>query len=435
MKKLIIRGGRVVDPYSGTDEKLDILIQDGRVRKLEKKLDAGLREAKTIDARGKIVAPGFIDLHTHLREPGREDKETILTGTKAACHGGFTSVLCMPNTTPPIDDESVVRFVIRQQEQAGFARVYAVGAITKGLAGRELTEIGHLVGAGVVAISDDGNSLMNSELMRRALEYATMFGIPIISHCEDVSLTAAGVMNEGYYSTLFGMRGAPAVAEQVMVARDIILAEYTRAHIHITHVSSKGSVELIRRAKERGVRVTSDTAPHYFTLNDSMLRDYNPNLKINPPLRSLEDVEAIKDGLKAGTIDAIATDHAPHTQAEKEVEFDAAPSGIVGLETALGLVLKELVEPGVLSLPDAIRKLTFSPAEIVNLPGGRLQKGSPADITVFDPRPTWVCEPSDFLSKSKNSPFKGWTLRGKVECVLVGGKPVIEDGEVTSSTA
>jgi dihydroorotase len=435
MKKLLIRGGRVVDPHSGTDEKLDIFIQNGRVRKIGKKLDAGLKQVKTVNARDQIVAPGFIDLHTHLREPGREDKETILTGTKAACHGGFTSVLCMPNTTPPIDDESVVRFVIRQQERAGFARVYPVGAITKGLAGRELTEIGHLVGAGVVAISDDGNSLMNSGLMRRALEYATMFGIPIISHCEDMSLTAAGVMNEGYYSTLFGMRGAPTAAEQVMVARDIILAEYTRSHIHITHVSCKGSVECIRRAKQRGVMVTSDTAPHYFTLNDSMLRDYNPNLKINPPLRSLEDVEAIKDGLKDGTIDAIATDHAPHTQAEKEVEFDAAPSGIVGLETALGLVLKELVEPGVLGLPDAIKKLTSSPSTIVNLPGGKLQEGSSADITIFDPRPTWVCDPSQFLSKSKNSPFKGWTLSGKVNYVLLGGEVVVEAGEIASSTA
>lgn len=435
MKKFIIKGGRVIDPYYGLDEKRDIFIQNGRVKKLEKRIDISSKGVKIVNASDKVVTPGFIDLHTHLREPGREDEETILTGTKAASHGGFTSVLCMPNTDPPIDDESVVRFILKQQEQAGYARVYPVGAITKGLMGEELTEIGHLVGAGVVGISDDGNSVMNSELMRRALEYSRMFGIPVISHCEDLLLTAGGVMNEGYYSTLFGLRASPPIAEEVMVARDIILAEYTRSHIHITHVSTGGSVELIRRAKERGVRITSDTAPHYFTLNESMLRDYNPNLKINPPLRSLEDVEAIKDGLRDGTIDAIATDHAPHTQAEKEVEFDLAPPGIVGVETALGLVLKELVDPGVLSLPDAIGKLTSSPSRIVSLPGGKLKIGSPADITIFDPRSVWICEPSKFVSKSKNSPFKGWTLKGKVEHVFVDGEPVIREGGVVSPTA
>lgn len=433
MKKFIIKGGRIIDPSSGIDKELDILIQDGQVRKIGKNISS--KAVRIIDATSKVVTPGFIDLHTHLREPGREDQETILTGTKAASSGGFTSVLCMPNTHPAIDDESVVRYILKKQEEAGFARVYPVGAITKGLRGEELTEVGYLVSAGVVGISDDGNSVMNSELMRRALEYASMFGIPVISHCEDVQLTADGVMNEGYYSTLFGMRGAPAVAEEAMVARDIILTEYTGSHLHITHVSTKGGVELIRRAKKGGVKVTSDTAPHYFSLNDSMLKNYDPNLKINPPLRSLEDVNAVKEGLQDGTIDAIATDHAPHSQAEKELEFDLAPSGIVGLETALGLVLKELVEPGILSLVDAIGKLTSSPAQIVNLPGGRLKVGSPGDITIFDPGTTWVCEPSKFKSKSRNSPFKGWTLKGKVEYVFVNGEPVVEKGDVVSSTA
>lgn len=433
MSKFIIKNGRVIDPSSGIDEELDILVEDGKVTKLAK--DIVSKRARVIDAKDKVVTPGFIDLHTHLREPGREDEETILTGTKAASSGGFTSILCMPNTDPAIDDNSVVRYILKKREEAGFSKVYPVGAITKGLKGEELAEIGHLVKAGVVGISDDGNSVMNSELMRRALEYAKMFGIPVISHCEDVYLTADGVMNEGYYSTKFGMRGVPAVAEEAMVARDIILAEYTRSHLHITHVSTKGSVELIRRAKERGLKITSDTAPHYFTLNDSMLKNYDPNLKVNPPLRSLEDVEAVKEGLKDGTIDAIATDHAPHTQAEKELEFDLAPSGIVGLETALPLVLKELVEPGVLSLPDAIGKITSSPALIVNIPPGRLQIGSPADITIFDLNHRWVCDPSKFESKSKNSPFEGWTLKGKVDYVFVDGVLVVKKGKVVSVTA
>jgi len=432
MNIFIISGGRVIDPATGVDEELDILIQDGQIRKVAKRVVA--KGARIIDAKDKVVTPGFVDIHTHLREPGREDEETVLTGTRAASVGGFTSILCMPNTDPVIDDESVVRFIVRKQEEAGFSRVYPVGAITKGLRGEELAEIGHMVKAGAVAISDDGNSVMNAEIMRRALEYTKMFRIPVVAHCEDTHLTAGGVMNEGYYSTLYGMRGVPAAAEEAMVARDIILTEFTGSHLHVAHVSTKGSIELIRRAKERGVRVTADTAPHYFTLNDSMLKDYDTNLKVNPPLRSAEDVQEVKQGLRDGTIDSIATDHAPHTQTEKEMEFDVAPSGIVGLETALSLVLRELVEPGVLSLADALGKLSFRPAGVVNLPFGTLRTGSPADVTVFDPQREWVCDPAKFFSKSKNSPFKGWKFRGTIEYLFVNGSLTVEDGRLVSST-
>ncbi len=435
MRKLIIRGGRVLDPSSGFDGEASILVEGNRIAKIAKRIQPRGRRIQILDASGRVVTPGFIDLHTHLREPGREDQETVRSGTRAAVSGGFTSVLCMPNTSPPIDDESVARFVLKKQEEAMFARVYPVGAITKGLAGEELSEIGHLVRAGAVAVSDDGHSVMNAALMRRALEYSMMFHIPVVSHCEDLNLTAGGVMNEGIHSTLFGMRGVASIAEEVMVARDILLAEYTGAHIHIAHVSTRGSVELIRTGKARGIRVTCDTAPHYFTLNDSMLRSYDTNLKINPPLRSEEDVAAIKSGLKDGTIDAVATDHAPHTQEEKEVEFDQAPPGIVGLETALGLVLTELVEPGIMDLPEAVAKLTFSPSRVIGLPVGTLAVGSPADLTIFDPHHSWVCEPSEFKSKSRNSPFKGRLLKGRVDHVLVDGRLAMKDGELISATA
>lgn len=417
---LAITGGRVIDPETGMDKIADLYIRDGVIQSVEK----GKRKFKArqiIDAKGKIVAPGLIDMHTHLREPGREDEETIYTGSCAAVAGGFTSICCMPNTHPPIDNQETVKFIYQKAKEAK-CKIYCIGCVTKGQKGEELTEINDLVQAGAVAISDDGLPITNALVMRNALEYSKMFDLPVISHCEEPSLSSGGVMHEGFVSTELGMSGIPSIAEEIMVARDIKLAEFTGAKIHIAHVSTEGSVESIRQAKKKGIKITCEATPHHFTLTHEVIKSFDTNAKVNPPLRTQKDVEAIKKGLKDGTIDCIATDHAPHSIEEKDVEFDFAPPGLVGLETALGLVVTELIEKKVLSWAQAIAKLTINPASILKLQGGRLKTGYPADVVIIDPQAEWTVEPSKFQSKSKNSPFGGRKLKGMVVCTIVEGK-------------
>ena len=413
------------------DEVTDILIEDGKIKEIN--AECGMRNAefRTIDVSGKVVVPGLIDLHTHLREPGREDEETIATGTRAAAKGGFTTICCMPNTQPVIDNPSVVRFILEKAGREGLVNVLPVGSISKNLGGKELSEIGQMVEEGAVAISDDGQGLANSDLMRRALEYVKRFDIPVISHCEDSYLSKDGCVNEGYISTVLGLPGIPGAAEEVMVARDIILAQLTNSRLHIAHLSTVRSVELVRQAKKQDVKVTAEAAPHHFTLTEEAVRNFDTNTKVNPPLRTFEDVEGIKKGLADGTIDCIATDHAPHTQAEKELEYGLAPFGMIGLETALSLVLTELVSKGVLSLPEAIAKLTINPAKVLGLNQGRIKEGAAADMTVIDLEKEWTVKEDEFLSKSKNSPFIGLQLKGKAVMTIVGGKVVMEDEKIS----
>lgn len=419
-----ITGGRVIDPESRLDRIADIFVQDGLIKEISpRKTTTRIGAKEVIDAKGKIVVPGLIDMHAHLREPGREDEETIYTGSCAAVAGGFTSVCCMPNTEPPIDNQEAVKFVYAKAKEAK-CKIFCVGAVTKAQKGEELTEILDLVQAGVVAISDDGKPVSNSQMMRNALEYCKMFNLPIISHCEDLNLSSCGVMHEGFVSTSLGMNGIPSVAEEVMVARDLKLAEFTGGGVHIAHVSTQGSVDLIREAKKRGIKVTCEATPHHFTLTDEAVKTFDTNAKVNPPLRTRKDVEAIKKGLKDGTIDSIATDHAPHSVEEKEVEFDFAPFGMVGLETALGLVVTELVNRKILTWPQAIAKLTINPSRILNLKGGRIKRDFPADLTIIDPKASWIVNPSQFKSKSKNSPFSGKKLWGRVCYTIVDGKIV-----------
>jgi dihydroorotase len=368
-----------------------------------------------------LVVPGLIDMHVHLREPGYEYKETIATGTAAAKAGGFTSVCCMPNTKPVNDSRAVTEFILSQAAKEGSVNVFPVGAITKGSAGQELAEMAELRDAGCVAVSDDGKPVMSAAVMRRAMEYSTIFGIPVISHCEDASLSAGGVMSEGFVSTELGLRGIPPAAEDVMVARDVALAELTGCRLHIAHVSTAGAVRIIRDAKSRGVKVTAETCPHYFTLTDDAVRGYNTMAKMNPPLRTAADAAAVKQGLADGTIDVIATDHAPHARDEKSVEFDVAPFGIVGLETALGLSLA-LVHEGVLSLADLLRKFTVNPAAILGIAKGTLSVGADGDVTIIDPRGEWKVDPSQFHSRSKNTPFEGFVLKGKAVRTIVAGR-------------
>ena len=421
---LLIKGARVIDPASRLDGTRDIIIEDGKIKSIEEKFEIrnSKFEIKTIEASGKIVVPGLIDMHTHLREPGREDEETIATGSAAAARGGFTTILCMPNTDPAIDNLSVVNFVIERAREEATVNVLPVGSISRGLKGKNLSEIGEMVKAGACAISDDGHPVMNAELMRRALEYTRIFDIPVISHCEDINLSKNGVMNEGYHSTLLGMKGTPNAAEEMMVGREIILAELTGARIHIAHVSTKGSVDLIRKAKEKGLKVTGEVTPHHLVLTDEAVRCFDTNTKVNPPLRTKEDVEALREGLKDGTIDVIATDHAPHTLNEKELEYGLAPFGMVGLETALGLVLTELVDKGVIDLPTLIAKMTINPAIILGLKKGCLEVGSEADLTIIDPEKEWVVDSKQFASKSKNTPFNGRQLKGQAVMTIVRGQ-------------
>jgi dihydroorotase len=425
---LLIMNGLLVDPRFGFTKQADVGIEDGRIARLfepgslTKKVIDKFPEERVIDAKGAVVAPGLIDIHVHFREPGREDKETILSGSRAAAAGGFTSVCCMPNTQPAIDNQETVKFVTSLAEK-GDCRVYCIGAITKNRAGQELSEIGDLVKAGVVGISDDGDYLQNPEVMRRALEYAQMFDIPVISHAEDKFLAGNGVMNESFQSTRLGMPGRPAVAEEIAILRDIKLAGLTGGRLHIAHVSTAGGVEAVRRAKAEGIRVTTEVSPHHLTLTDDLIGErFDTNLKVNPPLRTEKDRQALIAGLVDGTIDCIATDHAPHTAEEKDVEFDQAPSGMIGLETCLGLMITYLADKGYLTLPDLIAKLTVNPAKVVGIPCNGLNEGERADITIFDPEAGWSVKKERFLSRSKNSPFVGWKLKGKVLATIMGGR-------------
>ncbi len=417
---ILIKNGHIIDPANKIDDKLDLLVSDGKIAKIGKPGTISANGAQVIDAGGKLVVPGLIDMHVHFREPGFEYKETIATGTAAAKAGGFTSVCCMPNTNPVNDNRSVTEFILSQAKDAS-ARVFPIAAITKGSKGEELTEMAELHEAGCPAVSDDGKPVMSAGVMRRAMEYSKIFDMLIISHCEDTSLSGKGVMNEGIVSTELGLRGIPRAAEDVMTGRDIALAEWTGCRLHIAHVSTAGSVELIRAAKARGVRVTAETCPHYFSLTEDAVRGYNTMAKMNPPLRTAPDVIAVKEGLKDGTIDVIATDHAPHAMDEKSGEFDYAPFGIVGLETALGLTFK-LVDEGILSLSDAIRKLTVNPSSILKIGKGTLSEGSVADISIIDPNLEWTVDASQFKSKSRNSPFNGWKLKGRAVQTIVAGR-------------
>lgn len=425
---LLIINGHLIEPVFGFAKKANIAIKDGNVVQIYaddpsiKKVLEKFPKEKIIDAQGAAVTPGFIDVHVHFREPGREDKETILTGSQAAAAGGFTAACCMPNTLPAIDNQETVKFVTSLAEK-GFCRVYCIGAVTKERAGEELSEIGDLVKAGVVAISDDGDYVQNPEIMRRALEYAKMFDIPVISHAEDKYLSSGGIMNESFESSRLGITGSPAVAEEIAIIRDIKLAGYTGCRLHIAHVSTAGGVDAIRRAKAEGVKVTAEATPHHFTLTDSHIGEkFDTNLRVNPPLRTEKDRQAIIEGLVDGTIDCIATDHAPHTEEEKDVEFDYAPPGMIGLETCLGLCITELVDKGYLTLPDLVRKLSSNPAKIMNIPCGGLEVGQPADITIFDSEEEWIVCKEAFKSKSKNSPFIGRRLKGKVMATIVNGQ-------------
>ena len=419
---LLIKNGRVIDPSQGLDEVLDIAVENGLVKELGKGL-AAPTGAEVVDARGKYVVPGLIDMHVHLRDPGLEYKEDIISGTRAAAAGGFTSVCCMPNTKPVIDNKAIAGYIISKAKSAGFCNVFPIGTISYGMNGERMAEMGELKEAGCVAVSDDGKPVANPELMRRSLQYAHGMGIMVISHAEELSLVGEGVMNEGFTSTEIGLKGIPRVAEDIATSRDVLLAEYTCSPIHIAHVSTKGSVRIIREAKARGVKVTCETAPHYFTLTDDAVRGYNTNAKMNPPLREADDVKAIKEGLRDGTIDCIATDHAPHHLDDKDVEFDAALNGIIGLETSLPLSLK-LVADGVLTIDQLVEKMTCNPSNILGLDRGTLKKGAVADITLIDPAAEWTVEPEKLFSKSKNSPFLHYKMNGKAAGTILAGKVV-----------
>ena len=424
MKPVLFKNGRVIDPSQNLDEVTAVLVQDGVITSIGRDV-AAPEGADVIDAKGLVIAPGLIDVHVHLREPGQEDRETIATGARSAAAGGFTGICAMPNTDPVIDNQGAVGFVKAKGEAAGLARVYPIGCVSVGQRGEQLAEFGEMIAAGAIAVSDDGHPIMSSHLMRTALEYARTFGIPVADHCEDMPLAAGGAMHEGIISTRLGLKGIPAAAEEIHVARDIILAELTGGHVHLCHMSTRGSVELIRRAKHKGLNVTAEAAPHHFTLTHERCEGYDTNAKMNPPLREAEDRDAIRQALADGTLDCIATDHAPHHYDAKEREFDDAPNGIIGLETALSLALRELVFSKLMSLPTLIERMSCAPAKLWHIPGGTLRRGSAADLVVFDPTATWTVDPARFHSKSRNTPWGGEVLPGVVRYTLVGGRTVI----------
>ncbi|TYQ13303.1 UNVERIFIED_CONTAM: dihydroorotase [Acetivibrio alkalicellulosi] len=423
--KILIKGGHVVDIKMGLDKPIDILIENGKISEIGDNLE--LSSGDIIDASGKYVLPGLVDAHCHLRDPGFEYKEDIESGTKSAAAGGFTSIACMPNTSPVIDNQSIVKYIINKAKQEGVVNVYPIGSISKGLKGEELSEIGELKFAGAVALSDDGKPLKSSSLMKKALEYSSMFDITMISHCEDLELADEGVMNEGYQSTILGLKGIPSASEEIMVARDIILSEYTKVPIHIAHVSTELSVDLIRFAKKRGVKVTCETCPHYFVLTDEACDEFNTYAKVNPPLRTKKDVKAIIEGLKDGTIDIIATDHAPHHIDEKNVEFDNAANGMVGFETAFPLAITYLVKPGHISIKDLVEKMCVNPSKILGLNKGTLEIGNSADIVIVDVDEEFTVDIEKFQSKSKNSPFNGFSLKGSIYYTIVNGKILVRE--------
>lgn len=429
MPRLLLKGARLLDPGLGLEAALDLRVEDGRIAELGKGL-AGRTGEEVISLEGAVLVPGFIDLHVHLREPGYEYRETVASGTRAAARGGFTAVACMPNTRPPLDTPAALGYVRRRAEEGGVVRVWPVCAITRGLAGQELADLGLLRRAGAVACSDDGRPVMNAHLMRRALEYAAALGLTVISHCEDEDLSAGGAMNEGTVSLALGLKGIPPEAETVMVARDLELAAATGGRLHVAHVSTARSVELIRQARRRGVPVTAEVTPHHFTLTEEAVRGYNTSAKVNPPLRTQADVNAVLEGLADGTIDVIATDHAPYSWEEKEQEFAAAPFGLVGLETAVSLVLDRLVHGGVLTLAEAIARLAINPARVLGLEPGRLEVGAPAYLTAVDPDRPVTVEAARFASKGRNTPFEGWKLRGMAVLTVVGGRVIMRDGEL-----
>lgn len=427
-RAVVLAGARVVDPASRLDAVADVVVEAGRISAIRARVPgqhgpvpSAYAHLPVLDLSGLVVAPGLVDLHVHLRQPGETHKEDISSGTRAAARGGVTTVVCMANTRPPADDPTVVA-ALREWSKDAHARVLPVGAITKGVEGKELSPIGSLAASGVVALSDDGRWVQDAGLLRRAMTYAKSFGLPILQHCEDPGLSAGGVAHEGEVSARLGLRGIPRSAEEAAVARDLVLAEETGAHLHVQHVSTAGSVRLLRWAKERGVWVTAEVTPHHLTLTDEAVEGYDPNFKMNPPLRTAEDVEALLEGLRDGTVDCVATDHAPHALWEKLVEFDRAPFGVVGLETLLGVVLTRLVHQKGWTLLEALAKVTCEPARVLGLEAGRLYPGGPADLVVFDPDAEWVVRPEEFASKSRNTPFAGWTLKGKVLGTMVGGR-------------
>ncbi len=419
---ILFQNARIVDPSCGRDEVSDLLVENGKIAKIEKDIQAP--DAQNVDCTGKVIVPGFVDLHCHLREPGFEYKEDIESGTRAAAHGGFTTVCCMPNLSPVNDNAAVTSYIVNKAAQKGSVKVRPIGAITKGLKGEELAEIGQMKEAGIVAVSDDGKPVMNSRMMYNAIKYAADFGLKVTSHCEDTNLAGNGVMNEGYHSTVLGLRGIPRSAEEVMLAREILLSETLKLPVHICHVSTKGGVQLLREAKARGVQVTAETCPHYIALTDAEVEGYDPNTRVNPPLREREDVQAIIEGLLDGSLDCIATDHAPHHRDEKMVEYEVAASGISGFETAFSVCYTALVATGKMSFEKLIEKMTCAPAKIFDLDCGTLGVGACADLTVLDLEQNWTVDAKAFLSKGKNTPFDGKPLTGKVMATYVDGKCV-----------
>ncbi len=419
---LLLRGGRVVDPSQDLDRRADVLIEGGKVAGAGNV--ATRKSGETIDVDGCVVTPGFVDMHVHLREPGREDKETILTGSRAAAAGGFTSIVCMPNTTPVNDNAAITRFILERAAEAGLVNVYPTGAITLGSRGEQLAEIGEMHSAGIVAVTDDGRPVQNSQVMRRAMEYARIFDIPVMDHCEDLFLAAGGCMNEGQASTRLGLRGMSRAAEELHVVRDIILSRITGGRVHILHISTRESLDQVRAAKAQGIRVTCEVLPHHFTLTDDDIQDFDTDFKMMPPLRERADVEAMLEGLADGSIDCLATDHAPHTRLDKEEPFEEAASGIIGMETAIPICWEHLVRAGVVPVPRLVELFSLNPSRILKLGKGTLAEGADADVTVIDPDRRQVVDPSRFRSKGRNCPFRGWELRGAPVLTVVGGRVV-----------